>query len=274
MALSDDDKRAFASAAHDVALFAGARVRNWERRRAQLQIEEKNPHDPVSQVDRLTEQLIVAELRQRFPTHAFVGEELHAVVDADATAGKPTWIIDPVDGTDNFIRGVPLYAVSIALWMDGDVQVGAIHLPHVDETFVAAKGLGATLDGVALHCSSAADLSRATVGVATSHRVDPEAYLKLHAGLVHQGAALRSLGSACVHLAYVASGRLDGYCEQHLYAWDVAAGMCILREAGAITNAFTQGAWLTQGGPFVCGAPGIYPALARLALETSLAVPR
>jgi myo-inositol-1(or 4)-monophosphatase len=262
VSLSQAERETFLAAARDVAYIAGARVEHWAGKRHSLVIEEKGAQDFVSEADRRVEQLIVEELALRFPDHTFYGEELSKGGDGK----KPTWVIDPIDGTTNFLKGIPLYAVSIGLAIDDDIEVGVIHLPHLNETFTATKGGGAFLDGVRIAPSKCVSLANASVAVGSSNRASKEGYYSMWRALNEQGADVRRMGSACVQIAYTACGRLDGFAEQHLNSWDVAAGLCIAREAGARTNEFMRGDWLKRGGAFFCAAPGIYDALAHSVL--------
>ncbi len=258
-ALPAADLARFRDAAVDVARMAGARADVWFRKRAELHVEEKGAQDYVSEADRKTEELIVEELQKRFPGHAFFGEEGAKTTPA---LGQPVWVIDPIDGTFNFLRGLPLYAVSIGLVVDGAPVVGVIHLSQQDEMYAAAAGAGATLDGVPIVPARTMSLNKAIVAVGSSTRTENRPVNEIRTRVSDSGAEIRRLGSACVETAFVASGRLDGYIEKHLNSWDVAAGLVILREAGARVNAFeARPDWLTDGNAFVCAAPGIYDAL-------------
>ena len=262
--MTNEDRKRFLEAARDVALMAGARAEHFARKRDALIVEEKGAQDFVTNADKAVEALIVEELTRRFPDHAFFGEE--SAKDADGS--KPTWVIDPIDGTANFLRGLPLYAISIGLVVDGDVEVGVIHLPRLNETFEASKGQGAFLDGKRIAPSKVQDLGRAAVGIGSSRRVSQEGALAIFRGLNDAGVDVRRLGSACVATSYVACGRLEGYVEQHLNAWDVVAGLCICREAGASTSAFLTGDWLTSGNSWLCASPALFEPLSHIVLPT------
>jgi myo-inositol-1(or 4)-monophosphatase len=246
--------------AREVASLAGLKALAHFAKAHELVVEEKGAQDFVSVADRETEETIVEELRLRFPDHGFLGEELHK----DFDPARPVWVIDPIDGTQNFLRGIPIFAVSIALVVDGEPEVGVIHLPTRDETFWAQRGQGAFLDGERIHAANTTDMSRALVGVGSSRRSGIEAYHATVGALMAAGAETRRLGSACVHIAQVSCGRLDGYVEHHLNAWDVAAGLVLLREAGARINDYTDGNWLKDGNRFVCAAPGLFDAIASM----------
>jgi myo-inositol-1(or 4)-monophosphatase len=261
--LTDGDRHAFRDAAVDVAVRAGAHAFDLFTDRATLVVEQKGARDYVSAADRSTEALVVDELKRRFPDHAFFGEEGEK---ARPRAGQPVWVIDPIDGTTNFLRGIPMWAVSIGLVVDGTPEIGVLRLPCQRETYAAARGLGAVLDGAPIAVAKTSALASATVAVGSSNRTSNAAVDGLRARLNAAGVEIRRLGSACVEQAYVACGRLDGYVELHLNSWDVAAGIVILREAGGRTNAFDDGDWLTNGNPYVGGAPLLYDALRALAL--------
>ena len=252
------DRKQWLDAAIDVARMAGAYADGWFRKRGSLVVEEKGAQDYVSIADKKTEELIVEELGRRFPDHAFFGEEGAKV---KPKAGQPVWVIDPIDGTTNFLRGMPLWAVSIGLVIDDEPEVGVIVCPRQDEMYAAAKGAGATLDNAKIFAATTPSLAKAQIGFGSSFRSAPDGGLSVQAPLIRQGADVRRLGSACVMMAYVAAGRLDGYLEPHLNSWDTAAGLVIVREAGALTNGVPRGTWLTDGSPLVCGAPGVFDAL-------------
>lgn len=260
---SSADRKAWLGAAIDVARIAGARADHWYARRAELVVEEKGAQDYVSMADKKTEQLIREELAQRFPDHAFLGEESVKEFDAAKNAGRPTWVVDPIDGTTNFLRGVPLWAVSVGLVVDGEPEVGVIVCPRQDEVFAAARGEGATLDNVAIRAAKTTALARSQIGLGSSWRTSKDGVVAVQSQLTHQGADIRRFGSACIQMAWVACGRLDGYVELHLNAWDVAAGYVIMREAGVMTNDYTRGNWLVDGNPLVCAAPGVFTELSR-----------
>jgi myo-inositol-1(or 4)-monophosphatase len=257
--VTKEDRKRWLDAAIDVARIAGARADHWYAKRSDLVVEEKGAQDYVSMADKKTEELIREELRARFPDHGFLGEESGASFDA----AKPVWVVDPIDGTTNFLRGVPLWAVSIALVVDNEPEVGVIVCPRQDEVFAAARGEGATLDNVKIAPSKTSALAKAQIGLGSSGRTAIDGVIAVQTQLTRQGADIRRFGSACVQMAYVACGRLDGYLELHLNAWDVAAGLVIMREAGAMTNDYARGDWLAHGNPLICGAPGVFTFLSR-----------
>lgn len=261
--VTKEERKRWLDGAIDVARIAGARADHWYAKRGDLVVEEKGAQDYVSMADKKTEELIREELKARFPDHGFLGEESASSFDAQASAGKPIWVVDPIDGTTNFLRGVPLWAVSIGLVVDNEPEVGVIVCPRQDEVFAAARGEGATLDNRKIQPSKTTSLAKAQIGLGSSGRTSMDHVIAVQTQLTRQGADVRRFGSACVQMAYVACGRLDGYLELHLNAWDVAAGLVIMREAGAMTNDYARGNWLVDGNALVCGAPGVFTDLGR-----------
>lgn len=262
MSMSEADRKHFLDAAIDVARIAGARADHWYAKRGDLVVEEKGAQDYVSMADKKTEELIREELLRRFPDHAFLGEESASSFSAPA-AGRPVWVVDPIDGTTNFLRGVPMWAVSIGLVVDDVPEVGVIVCPRQDEVFAAAREAGATLDNVAIHAAKTTQLKKAQIGLGSSGRTAVDHVVAVQTALTRQGADVRRFGSACIQMAYVACGRLDGYLELHLNAWDVAAGYVIMREAGVVTNEYARGNWLKDGNALLCAAPGVFTELSR-----------
>ena len=186
--------------------------------------------DLVTDMDRRAEAAIVETLRAHCPGHAILTEE------AGWLAGSPDhrWIVDPLDGTTNYASGIPIFAVSIALEVEGRVVLGIVHDPAREECFVAERGAGATLDGRALRVSTTATLDESVLatGFAYTIRDDRDTNLAEHDALSLRCRGVRSIGSAALSLAYVAAGRLDGFWELRLGPWDVAAGGLLVEEAG------------------------------------------
>ncbi len=194
--------------------------------------------DIVTQYDRAAEEHIVTELRRVRPDDAIVGEEGTA---DDGTTGL-AWYIDPIDGTTNFVYGVPSWSCSVAVARGDEVLAGAVCIPPLGELFSAATGAGATRDGRPIHCSSEADLGLALVGTGFHYqRNRRRQQAEVVARLIDRVRDIRRLGSAAADLCMVACGRLDVYYERHLNRWDIAAGELIAREAGAIASDFAGG---------------------------------
>jgi myo-inositol-1(or 4)-monophosphatase len=222
-----------------------------------LQIEEKSLNDFVSQVDRNSEAIIANLVRERFPEHTFIGEEYGRVGDHDA---EYTWIVDPLDGTTNFIRGIPHYAVSIAVLLNGAVTHGVIFDPAKQELYTASLGNGTFLNSKPIQISDAASISGSLLatGVPFSGQLlaDLESFTNtLQALLAYQTSGIRRLGAAALDLAYVAAGRYDGFWEAGLKPWDIAAGALIVQEAGGQVCDFVGGTDFLSSGNIVAACP-------------------
>ncbi len=202
--------------------------------------EKSSSFDVVTEVDKESELLIRKGIADHYPDHRFLGEEetylngssLEEIV-ADAKSKPYVWIVDPIDGTSNFVQGIPGFTVSIALACEGEMLVGVVYDPCADEMFWAVKDQGAFLNGKRIHVSDKEGLN--TSVIATGFPSSMEARLAVYGGLgklIHECRTIRSLGSAARHLAYVGASRLDGFWENGLKAWDVAAGALIVKEAG------------------------------------------
>ena len=205
-----------------------------------LQVSAKGPADFVSRADRQSEQTIREALMDSRPTYGFVGEE-----GAEIEGNDPTrrWIVDPLDGTTNFLHGLPHWAVSIALEHKGQVVAGVIHDPVKDETFFAEKGEGAWLNESRLRVSGRTRMTEAifATGIPFAGKRTLPATLQDLARLMPECAGVRRFGSAALDLAYVAAGRYEGYWERELYPWDIAAGIVIVREAGGLVGPIRTG---------------------------------
>ncbi len=197
----------------------------------QLQVSMKGPGDFVSAADRRAEKIIMEELKKARPDHGFLCEESGATGNPQA---ENRWIIDPLDGTTNFLHGLPHWAISIALEFKGEIVAGLIHDPVKNEIFHAEKGTGAWLQRRRLRVSGRRTLDNALIAGAGQNlsRAPTDVYLRQIQAIVTRTAGFRCGGSAVLDLAYVAAGRFDGYWQDSLKPWDVAAGSLIVREAG------------------------------------------
>ena len=229
-----------------------------------------SPTNLVTEMDRGAETIILDAIQARFPGHAVLAEE------SGARSGTEPhrWIVDPLDGTTNYAHGLPIYCVSIALELDGDLAVGVLYDPSRDECFVAELGRGATLNGAPLRVSATPTLGESLLG--TSYPNDlaaaPRNNLAEHADLIQRCRSVRSLGSAALGLAAVAAGRLDGYWEQRLGAWDIAAGALLIREAGGTVTA-VHGAPLDLAAPTIAASNGLIHSDLLQALKEVAATP-
>lgn len=202
-------------------------------------IEIKEEHNFVTYVDRHAEQMIVEELSRILPGSGFLAEE----GTGGHSDGEVIWVIDPLDGTTNYIHGIPLFAVSIALMIEGKVVAGVVYEPNRDECFYAWKNGMAFLNNRMINVSHAGTLQHSLIVTGFPYRRDDilEPYIELFKGFLQRSQDLRRLGSAATDLAYVAAGRFEGFYEIGLNPWDVAAGALIVRQAGGLVTDFYGG---------------------------------
>ncbi|MCI7709177.1 MAG: inositol monophosphatase [Sutterella parvirubra] len=228
--------------------------------RDRLEVEHKAINDFVTSADRAAEAAILDELRYAYPKHAFLSEEAGRTGDEDSDF---LWIIDPIDGTTNFMHGLPHYAVSIALLHRGDVIVGVVYDVAKNELFTAAKGQGAYLDNRRIRVSETKDLRRALIGTGFPFRRtdDFEGYMHGFQRVAEHTAGIRRPGSAALDLAWVACGRYDGYWEQGLSSWDIAAGVLLVLEAGGLITDLKGGEGMLDNGSVCAGTPRIFAKL-------------
>lgn len=193
-------------------------------------VEFKGEVNPVTEVDRLCEKTIVQMIRDAFPDHDVLTEE----TPFEGRGAPCKWIIDPLDGTTNYLRGYPCFGVSIGLEIEGEMQIGVVYHPILDELFHGENGKGAFLNGNRLHVSRVDTLDRSFLctGFPYVLREDPDLYLSYFREFAIRSFAIRRPGSAVLDLCYLAAGRFDGFWELRLHAWDVAAGSLIITEAG------------------------------------------
>jgi len=227
-----------------------------------LQVEEKSAHDYVSEVDRAAEREILFHLHKAHPNHPVLAEEGGLVAGREPADADYLWIIDPLDGTTNFLRGIPHYAVSIACLHKGRIEHAVVHDPVRDESFTASRGRGASLNGRRLRVSDRKTMAGALLGTGIpfgSRDADHiEAYSRAMGELAVQCAGIRRAGAASLDLAYVAAGRLDAFWEIGLQRWDTAAGILLVQEAGGLLADFNGGNQFFESGNIVCGTPKIF----------------
>jgi len=205
-------------------------IRRWQSRLAGLAVTHKAPGDVATQIDREAEDWLRAELLRSCPGTRFLGEETGGEL-----GGEPTWIVDPIDGTANYVRGYPQYAVSIALAIEREPVLGVIVDPCRGEVFAAARGRGATLNGAPMHCAQREEPLQA---IASTVFPKPRAafmddYLAEFGRVIRAFGQVRRSGSMALELAYLAAGRVDAFWERGMGAWDAAAGIVLLRESDA-----------------------------------------
>jgi myo-inositol-1(or 4)-monophosphatase len=212
-----------------------------------LQVSLKGPGDYVSQADRKAEEIIHSELLRARPTYDFLGEEGG---ETKGTDGAHRWIVDPLDGTTNFLHGIPFFAVSIALERNGEIVGAVIFNPAMDELFTAERGGGAFLNDRRLRVAARKKLSDAVVATGIPHlgRGHHGKFLVELRNVMGEVAGVRRTGSAALDLAYTAAGRFDAYWEKNIAAWDIAAGMLLVREAGGYVTDLEGGNRMFESG--------------------------
>jgi myo-inositol-1(or 4)-monophosphatase len=258
----------------NVAVMAARRAgavlgRNFNKR-DKLTVEKKGRNDFVSSADLAAEKAIIEVIHKHYPEHAIQAEESGAQGDSDHV-----WIIDPLDGTTNYLHGLPVYAVSIGLQINGRLEHGVVYDPMSEELFTASRGEGAQLDGRKIRVSGNKDLDRALIGTGFPYRQSDdelEPYLAMLGTVVKNTTGVRRLGAAALDLCYVACGRFDAFWETGLQPWDLAAGTLIIREAGGLITALDGGENHMETGHVLAGTPRIYKGLAKLCSKDIRAV--
>ena len=230
--------------------------RNLER----LQLEKKGAHDWVSNADREVEMIIRKRLGDLFPEDGFLGEEF-GILGKDKSG---LWVVDPIDGTTCFLRGISSWCVSIAFVVKNIIEIGLIYSPCTDELFAVRRGFGATINGRQMKPSNAKSLSEGIVGIgyAPKNSIDPTK--KAFDFLFKEGGVYQDIGSAALMIAYVAAGRYIGFYEYHLNSWDCLAGIAMVREIGGYTNDFLANNGLHEGNPVLVSVPGTKKAMLNL----------
>lgn len=245
----------------DAAGRAGAMLQYAFHRRQSLKLTEKTAGDFVSEADEAAEAEIADVLNKAYPTYGWLGEE------SGARPGRGTtrqWVVDPLDGTTNFLKGLPHWAISIGLCDGEEPLAGLIYDPEKGELFTAMRGLGAYLNGIRVEVSTEMTLRAAlfATGVPAGGRVTYlRATLEDLNTLMPLCAGIRRNGAAALDLAYVAAGRLDGYWERNLGVWDIAAGVLMVQEAGGVVAPLWKGRSVMSSGSFVAGTGAMVPCL-------------
>ena len=230
-----------------------------------LSIEEKGRNDYVTDIDKAVEKEVIYHLRKAYPEHCIRGEE-GGIVEGKETDSE--WIIDPIDGTTNFINGIPHFAISIAYAYKGQLQHAVILDPSKEEEFTASRGKGATLNNRRIRVTDRLGLDGALIstGIPFSGEAyaNIDAYLATMKDVAGKTAGIRRMGAASLDLAYVAAGRYDGFWEINLKQWDNAAGILLIKEAGGLVSDFQGGNDMMNSGNIVCGAPKVFKPLLQI----------
>ena len=227
-----------------------------------LEVEQKGHNDYVSEADRAAEKAAIDCILKHYPDHAIHAEESGVQGDSDTT-----WIIDPLDGTTNYLHGFPVWAVSVGVQVGGRMEHGVVYDPLRQELFTASRGQGAQLEGRRIRVSGRKHLEQALVGTGFPYRQadqEIEPYLGMLGKVIRNTSGVRRPGAAALDLCYVAAGRLDAFWETGLAPWDLAAGSLIIREAGGIVSGLDGSENFLDTGHILCGTPRIYAGLAKL----------
>jgi len=248
------DRRDFAVT---VCKQAGALAAEYFADRSTLVVDQKGAQDWVSEADRNVESFIRQKIAKDWPDDGIFGEE-HG-----ATSGKSgfDWVIDPIDGTTNFVNGIPAWTIVLAGVADKQTHIGVIHDPNVNETYVATLGGGAMLNGTPMQVASGVALAEGTVAVGYSNRIDASKVVPIVADLIERGVMFHRNASGALSLAYVAAGRLLGYLEEHMNAWDCLAGQLLIAEAGGMVEKQDADAMIRNGGRVIVGTPDVFETL-------------
>jgi myo-inositol-1(or 4)-monophosphatase len=238
-----------------------------------LTVEKKARNDFVSQVDRDTESVLIEALHKAYPDHAITGEEHGKAIEASG-GSEYTWIIDPLDGTTNYLQGIPHYAISVAVMRGKHIEHGVIYDPLKNDEFVASRGHGAQLNGKRIRVNPVSRLEDALLGTGIppgSVETELDRYMAQLKFFTGKCRAVRRLGSAALDLAYVAAGRTDGFWECGLQPWDIAAGVLLVREAGGFVGDLTGGDGFMDSGDVVAANPKLFKLMIQ-AIRASAAV--
>jgi myo-inositol-1(or 4)-monophosphatase len=236
-------------------------VRQWNQLDA-LRVTDKGRNDYVTQVDLMAEEAIVEIIRNHYPEHAVLAEERGAVGEHEYQ-----WIIDPLDGTTNYLHGFPVFSVSIAVAHRGELQHAVVYDPLRQEIFTATRGQGAQLDGRRIRVSKQNSLGGSLIATGFPYRSNQpylDQYLQMLRAVMLESSGVRRPGSAALDLCYVAAGRVDGFWEMGLSKWDIAAGALLIREAGGRISDFHGSDRYLDSGNVVAGNPKVYAALSKL----------
>ena len=231
-----------------------------------VQVTEKGHKDFVTEVDQAAEQAIIDVLINAYPDHAVLGEESGPSANLH-DENENVWIIDPLDGTTNFIHGFPQYCVSIALQQRGQITQAVVYDPTRNELFTASKGAGAFLNEKRIRVTKRDKIADALIGTGFMYRNDKdglEQYLKTFSVMTTNSAGLRRAGAAALDLAYVACGRLDGFFEKGLKPWDAAAGSLLVTEAGGIVGTYAGESDYLYKGDIIAGTPKVFGQMINL----------
>ncbi|MCB1498972.1 MAG: inositol monophosphatase [Bauldia sp.] len=261
--MDEQDLRSRYRAGLEITREAGVLALDYFRGRGKLTVERKGLQDFVSVADKKTEDLIVERMSAAFSDDSILGEE-----GGLRQRGPLLWVIDPIDGTANFLRGVGHWCVSLGLIADGKAMAGFLYNPVTDELFSAHAGGGAFLNGERIAVSAVTDIADSSLGTGFAHRLPLEPYVRDMAAMLKAGVDCRTFGSGALDFALVAAGRLDAAYYRHINLWDVAGGLAIVAEAGGRVSDFLAGkAVMTEGNAVLAATPALYEPLRAMLLD-------
>ena len=240
---------------------AGRMALSYFADRSNLEVSVKGAQDWVSEADQAVETFIRSRLSEAWSDDGIVGEEFGRVTGPSGF----DWVIDPIDGTTNFVNGIPAWTIVLAGVAEGRTQLGVIHDPNVDETYAAVRGGGAILNTAPMRVAADVPLQSGTVSVGYSNRVAPGNIVPVVAALIDTGAMFHRNASGALSIAYVAAGRVLGYLEEHMNAWDCLAGQLLVEEAGGRVEAQDADEMIRVGGRVVVAAPQVFDELREIA---------
>lgn len=239
---------------------AGELALDYFRRRSELTVDRKGAQDWVSEADKQVEVFIRKRIAERWPDDGIFGEE-HGASPGESGFD---WVIDPIDGTTNFVNGIPNWTVVLAGVADDRTEVGVIYDPNVNETFSAIRGGGATINNTPMTVASGVPFESGTIAVGYSNRVESEHVLPVISEVIRLGAMYHRNASGALSLAYVAAGRLLGYVEEHMNAWDCLAGQLLVEEAGGQIEQQSANEMIRRGGRVIAGTQEVFDTLLRI----------
>lgn len=249
---NDPNLTDYLTVCESAARMAARELDEW---RGKFKVRSKAPSDLVTEADEAAQRIISDYLQSELPDHSFLGEESPDTATNNISAAEYIWIVDPLDGTTNYVHGFPYYCVSIALASKGKLLVGTVYNPTTDDCFSAAAGNGATLNGEPIHVSETSRMSEALLAASFPAEVDRDSvevarFLKM----LDASRSIRRLGAAALNLANVAAGRIDGYWGSTAKAWDVAAGLLLIQEAGGVVTNLNGGEFHIDDPHFIVAA--------------------
>ncbi len=260
--IQDNDLQEFLEAAIKAAKKGGVLLNRYWKEEIRLDVDEKGINDFVTQVDKDSEKEIVSFLRSIFPDHDIVAEEF----SREKSGSRFLWLIDPLDGTTNYIHRFPMFCVSVALLIDGEISVGAVYDPARDDTFHAIKGQGSFLNEKKMSVTHPKSLAGCLLATGFPFKQQPriKSYLEAFETFMKRTAGLRRAGSAALDLCYTAAGIFDGFWEMGLSSWDIAAGALFIREAGGIVSDFQGGDKFLETGDIIAASSTLHKEMLQI----------